>query len=306
MICSRCRSEIEGGVCPQCGLESDPEKITQKSIPFESRFGDDRQVLPGDTPDFGAEKRGSHSRVERNSPRVASPSRSGPRRPRISRSRAEPERSLFPDGFPSAGGRGEKKIVTVTRRTSSSQSLADKPLIRMPAGSRPRQVPKQQELRLESALPQSGGNGAEETSGPSSEIPSEIILSRLLSGIVDASLSILTGFLFSWTACLILNLNFLSITNLSLGGAGSLGFYLLSSSFFLISCGQTPGMYLTELRLISEKIPEAAPTHAILFRVLLFPAVAASLVGLCVSFFDPGRRCLHDRLTHTRVVPSDF
>ena len=166
MICSRCRTEIEGGVCPQCGLESDPEKITQKSIPFKSRLGDDRQVLPGDTPDFGAEKRGSHPRVERNSPRVASPSRSGPRRPRISRSRAEPERSLFPDGFPSAGGRGEKKIVTVTRRTSSSQSLADKPLIRMPAGSRPRQVPKQQELRLESALPQSGGNGAEETSLP--------------------------------------------------------------------------------------------------------------------------------------------
>ncbi len=306
MICSRCRTEIEGGVCPHCGLEGDAEKIIQRSIPFKSRLGDGRQVLPGDTPDFGPEKRDSHPRVKRHFPRVASPSRSGPRRPRISRSRAEPERSLFPDGFPGTGARGEKKIVTVTRKASSAQSLADKPLIRMPAGSRSRQVPKQQELRLEAPLPQSGSEGAEETAAPSPEIPSEIIFSRLLSGIVDASLSILTGFLFSWTACLILNLHFLSVTTLSLGAACSLGFYFLSSCFFLISCGQTPGMYLTELRLIAEDIPEAAPTHAILFRVLLFPAVAASLVGLCVSLFDPGRRCLHDRLTHTRVVPSDF
>ncbi len=103
---------------------------------------------------------------------------------------------------------------------------------------------------------------------------------------------------------MILNRDFLSVTTLSLGGACSLGFYFLSSCFFLISCRQTPGMYLTELRLISEEVREAVPVHAILLRVLLFPAVAASLVGLCVSLFDPGRRCLHDRLTRTRVVPS--
>ncbi len=176
----------------------------------------------------------------------------------------------------------------------------------MPSGSRPRQVPKQRELRLEAPLPQPGSGSAEETTTPSPHIPSEIILSRLLAGIVDASLSILTGFLFSWTACLVLNQHFLSVTTLSLGGACSLSFYFLSSCFFLISCGQTPGMYLTELRLIAEEVPEAAPVHAILFRVLLFPAVAASLVGLCLSLFDPGRRCLHDRLTHTRVVPVDL
>lgn len=306
MICSRCRAEIEGGVCPHCGLEGDEEKIIQRSIPFESRLGNDRQIRPGDTPDFGPENRDSRPQVKRNSPRVAATSRTGPRRPRISRSRAAPERSLFPDGFPGAGGRGEKKIVTVTRKASSAQSLAEKPLIRMPSGSRPRQVPKQRELRLEAPLPQPGSGSAEETTTPSPHIPSEIILSRLLAGIVDASLSILTGFLFSWTACLVLNQHFLSVTTLSLGGACSLSFYFLSSCFFLISCGQTPGMYLTELRLIAEEVPEAAPVHAILFRVLLFPAVAASLVGLCLSLFDPGRRCLHDRLTHTRVVPVDL
>lgn len=306
MICSRCRTEIQGSVCPHCGLEGDAEKTIQRSIPFESRLGNDREVLPGDMPDSGPENQASRPPVLRNSLRVASTSRPVPRRPRISRSRAAPERSLFPDGFSGTGGRGEKKIVTVTRKASSARSLVDKPLIRMPAGSRPAQVPKQQELRLEASPPQSGSAGAEETTPPSPEIPSEIILSRLLSGIVDASLSILTGFLFSWTACLILNLGFLSVTTLSLGGACSLGFYFLSSCFFLISCGQTPGMYLTELRLIAEEGPEAVPAHAILFRVLLFPAVAASLVGLCLSLFDPGRRCLHDRLTHTRVVPNDF
>ncbi len=306
MICSRCRTEIEGGVCPHCGFEGDTEKTIQRPIPFASRLGGDRQVLPEDTPDFGPENQGSHPRFKRNSLRVASTSRPVPRGPRISRSRAAPERSLFPDGFSGTGGRGEKKIVTVTRKASAIPSLVDKPLIRMPARSRPGQVPKQQELRLEASPPQSGSAGAEKTTPPSPEIPSEIILSRFLAGIVDASLSILTGFLFSWTACLILNRDFLSIPTLSLGGGCSLGFFFLSSCFFLISCGQTPGMYLTELRLIAEEVPEAVPPQAILFRVLLFPAVAASLVGLCLSFFDPGRRCLHDRLTHTRIVPNDF
>ena len=293
-------------MCPHCGLEGDAEKTIQKPIPFECRLGDDRQVLPGDTPDFGPENQGNRPRVKWNSLRVGSTSRPVPRRPRISRSRAAPERGLFPDGFSGTGGRGEKKIVTVTRKASAVPSLVDRPLIRVPARSGPSQVPKQQELRLEAFPPQSGSAASEETTSPSLEIPSEIILSRLLAGIVDASLSILTGFLFSWTACLLLNLDFLSISTLSLGGACSLGFCFLSSCFFLISCGQTPGMYLTELRLIAEEVPEAVPTQAILFRVLLFPAVAASLVGLCLSFFDPGRRCLHDRLTRTRVVPNDF
>ncbi len=304
MICSRCRTEIQGGVCPHCGLEGDAEKTTQRSIPFKNHLGDDSQVLSGATPDSGLENKGRR-RVRRSSLRVTSTSRPVPRRPRISRSSAAPKRSLFPDGFSGTAGRGEKKIVTVTRKASSATSLVDKPLIRRPAGSRSGQLPKQQELRLEAPRPQSGSAGADEAT-PSPEIPSEIILSRVLSGIVDASLSILTGFLFSWTACLILNRDFLEVATLGLGGACSLGFYFLSSCFFLISCGQTPGMYLTELRLIAEEVPEAVPAHAIFFRVLLFPAVAASLLGLCQSLFDPGRRCLHDRLTGTRVVPNDF
>lgn len=306
MICSRCRTEIQGGVCSNCGLEEDAEKVTQRSIPFESRTGDEGESSPHHR--LGAEplSESSRPRVRHRPSRVATGPGPSLSNPRISRSPREAERRLFPDEFLSKEGRGGKRIVTVGAAATSDQSLVDKPLIRMPAGSRPLEAPRQQDLRLEAPPPQPGSADAAAVSATSSELPAEIILSRLLSGIVDASLSVLTGFLFSYTACLILNRDFLLPASVALGGVCSLGFYVLSSSFFLISCGQTPGMYLTELRLVADEVSERVSTGTILLRVVLFLPVAASFFGLCLSLFDRGRRCLHDRLTHTRIVPMDF
>ena len=185
------------------------------------------------------------------------------------------------------------------RRTEPSR------VIRIPARPRSRTqepIPQQQELNLESLSSTEGvGEGSRiELEG---SLPKEILLSRLLAAIIDVSMAILTGFVFCLLAAWELNLDFFSSLGFRLGIGCTVGFYLFNSFFFLIVAGQTPGMYLTDLRLVSEEWQEDVSLRALAIRILLYPTVAVTLVGLLWSLFDPLRRCLHDRISRTRVVP---
>ena len=61
-------------------------------------------------------------------------------------------------------------------------------------------------------------------------------------------------------------------------------------------------MYFTRLRLVSENQQESVSLRAVALWVFLYPPVTVTLVGLLWGLIDPWRRCIHDRLSGTRVV----
>jgi len=138
--------------------------------------------------------------------------------------------------------------------------------------------------------------------GKIDRVPREIFLSRLLAGLVDLLLSAFFGLVFGWVASALLGFDFFSPATIEIGAATGLFFYWASSLFFLLLSGQTPGMHLTGLQLLYQESTEL-PFMAALIRVIFILPVIATVAGLLWGFFDPWGRCLHDRLSQTRVVP---
>ena len=133
-------------------------------------------------------------------------------------------------------------------------------------------------------------------------LPWEILLSRILSAILDLSLAVMIGFSFCFLASWVLGLDFFSLESFRLGVVCTVGIYLFTSFFFLLGTGQTPGMYFTRLRLVSEKEQKSMSIWAVALWIFLYPPVTLTLVGLLWGLVDPWRRCVHDRLSGTRVV----
>ena len=111
------------------------------------------------------------------------------------------------------------------------------------------------------------------------------------------------GLLFGFAAARLLQSIFLSPAFLQLALGCALIFFIFNSLYFLLIAGQTPGMMWTALELKGEGA-EPLSFWPILGRTLLFWPVVASVVGLLWAFFDPQRRCWHDYLSGTRVVPK--
>ena len=188
-----------------------------------------------------------------------------------------------------------------------SEIATETPLIRKPvAGTVKSQhlAVEQKTLSLETAYPPVKPDKIVEEIRPQ-EIPvsREILFSRLLAGIVDILIPVLLGALFTFTASQILQFNFFSTNSIWFGASFATGFYFLNSLFFLVLTGQTPGMYLTYLQLVGEKSEEVA-TFSLLVRTTCFLPVAVTILGLVAAIFDPWHRCLHDRISGTRVIPT--
>ena len=224
--------------------------------------------------------------------------------------RREIERPLFQYKLGQREGKKEtgRRMVTFTKKLAPSSSSLERPLIRMPV-SRPRsrRAPREDErqLRLEPLVfevPRPIAPLAPERAVAARQISREVLFSRLLAGMVDLLLPALMGFLFAFSASSVLNFDLLTVTSLRFGLVFFLSFYFLNSLFFLFTTRQTPGMYLTDLQLTGER-SEDIPFGSICLRIGLFLPVAITLVGLAWFFFDPSCRCLHDRLSRTRVVP---
>ena len=204
---------------------------------------------------------------------------------------------------------GESKRK-VSRR--DRQATFEKPLIRMPPRSSLRSSPRQGALQLE-PLPSQKDLEEEKTDGAVShreQVSKEILFSRFLSGIIDLCLPVLTGFVFVFSASWILGFDFFMADSLEWAALISVFLFFLTSLFFLTTSQQTPGMYLTQLRIIRdgaepETDPEDIRLSAILIRVLFFLPVALSGIGLVWGIFDPLRRCGHDFLSGTRIIPED-
>ncbi|GEM_PF-3599855 len=133
-------------------------------------------------------------------------------------------------------------------------------------------------------------------------VPAEILFSRFLSGIIDLTIpavaAILLGLLATrytgadvfagstWTWMLIL----------------AVTLHLFTSFFFLNLVSQTPGMYAAQLKLVAWPESDDIPAANIGLRVLLFPFVLVTVVGLASALFDKRRRCLHDIVSRTWVI----
>jgi uncharacterized RDD family membrane protein YckC len=78
--------------------------------------------------------------------------------------------------------------------------------------------------------------------------------------------------------------------------------YLLYSTFFLGTANQTIGMMIKDLRVVSDNGLRPRLDQVLLLSAGYLLSIFAVGIGLLWSFFDPEHRCLHDRLSHTRVV----
>jgi uncharacterized RDD family membrane protein YckC len=296
--CPRCRIQISGKNCPQCGIEITP--IETEALEAAAQSSPSRESK---TPDWRLQIK---HKVVQHTERKDKKDRVGGEAPQKKTTKTERKRPLFDYSLgDSAQGLKEQRVVTFARSTPQSQPVVEKPLIRTPVAPRPRShLPKQRALTLEApaALEDSPVSTSEETAAGEIGLSHEVLFSRMLAGIIDLFLPVLIAVVFSFSAARILNFDFFSADSLRLGILVALSFFFFNSFFFLILSGQTPGMYLTDLQLVGEE-SETVPFQSLVIRICLFLPVVASVVGLLWSIFDPWCRGAHDRVSGTRVVP---
>ncbi len=206
----------------------------------------------------------------------------------------------------------QPKIVTFSKARPEPGPL-DRPLIRKPVrpgAAKSSDSPAQKHLVLESAsplppepVPEMESSSEAPTAPKLESISGEVLLSRFLAFIIDLSLSVMAGFLFVFVGSRVTGSTFPAADSLLLVASCGLVFLVLSSMFFLFATGQTWGMVCTDLRLQREDGASPSLTSVVV-RTILFFAVLATVVGLVLAVFDPLRRCWHDRLTETLVVPA--
>ncbi|HSR51162.1 MAG TPA: RDD family protein [Acidobacteriota bacterium] len=228
------------------------------------------------------------------------------------------ERDLRPDRDKDQPGERQHSIVTFEERSQAEPSPLDRPL-----RGRGQEEPDDSE-RWKAAFEPSDEKDEEEdarldqTSAYADDfpdedldeadnlwVPREIFISRALAGLVDLILAAFTGLLFAAGASRVLGFSLLDPAALQIAGGMALVFLIVSSVFFLRLASQTPGMHLAKLKALHQESPEI-PTGAAVIRVLAFlPSLGLLFAGLLWGLFDPWARCLHDRLSQTRVVVAD-
>jgi len=215
---------------------------------------------------------------------------------------AEPPPTLFKYKLDRALEKSETPgDVEARSKQKQDSTVFDETLVRRKPIRPVRPHPGQKTLRLQVTPPPEGKVEEEVTE---ETIPKEILFSRFLSGIVDLVLPTLMGFVFTIAASLLLGFDLFSAGSMKWIGLLALSFFFFNSLFFFLVSGQTPGMFVTDLRLVGEYEKDQIPTSAILLRVLLFLPSVLTVVGLLWSIFDPFCRCLHDLVSRTRIEPA--
>ncbi|MGW8179427.1 MAG: RDD family protein, partial [bacterium] len=184
----------------------------------------------------------------------------------------------------------------------------EEPLIRRKPVRQVQQPPGQKTLHLKPGAPRvtkvEEKVDEEVIAEDKRKIPKEILFSRFLSGIVDLVLPLLIGLVFTIVASFLLGFDLLSPASMKWIGLLALSFFFFNSLFFFLTSGQTPGMLVTDLRLVGEHEEEDITTSSILLRVLFFLPSALTVVGLAWAIFDPLCRCFHDLVSRTRIEPA--
>lgn len=312
MQCTFCQSKILGTHCPVCGSkqvnsEDSPQRSGGTKLGVKKLSNPAVDVETG-TSDWRLQiKRKVSERTGRSLASSRNPHQSG-KSDEISYEDSVVDRPLFDYKLSESAEKPRKpKVVRLTKRENTFTKVAEKPLIRASLSS-PSTVrskrPQQQAFTLNAPLaPLVVSPDADEV-GDYTEVgvSPEVIFSRLLAGMIDLALPFLIAFVFTLSASFILDSELIASSSLHLGLLLSCCFFFFNSFFFLILSGQTPGMYLTDLQLVGENTKEV-PFLSLVLRILLLLPVVATMVGLLWGVADPWCRCVHDRISKTRIVP---
>ena len=129
-----------------------------------------------------------------------------------------------------------------------------------------------------------------------------ILLTRTLSGLVDLIIVILSGSATIFAVYILEGISVFDSVSIAHYLVLLLLTYFLYSVFFLSTGTQTIGMMLTYL-CVTDAHAIRPKTSQILVRCIAFLlGFAAFGIGLLWSFFDRQARCMHDRLSRTKVV----
>jgi len=129
-----------------------------------------------------------------------------------------------------------------------------------------------------------------------------ILLSRTLSGLVDLLVVAICTGAFIIAADMASGIDIFDRRSLIVYSLLLFAIFLVYSTFFLGTANQTIGMMLTDLRLVDswEKRPGMRQILARCFAYLVSLLLLG--IGLLWGCFDRQSRCLHDRLSATRVI----
>jgi uncharacterized RDD family membrane protein YckC len=337
MVCGQCSSPLVKGSCPNCSPASPPSSQTEKEASTQPSSG--RGLIPYDlSSSFGTEdqqdstwkkelrkkidahkKRKSNFRSDMESSLQEQSTANGGEEP----SGAKTEETLassesVPEGNKSSSslnynltgsksGAPRRKVIPLhppDLSTAAARHLA-RPTLKNPKG---KTGDNQRRLDLDLTPAVRANQAPEITRLPPTSMaaqihaPFEILFSRLLTGLIDLALASLLGSSLVLIATSFLSGNLFS-TETAIACAIASGALSLFSSFFLLYlCGQTPGMLATDLRLVGIQ-DNHPPLLDIAVRVLLFPIVAVTLVGLLWAVFDEKQRCWHDHASRTKIAP---
>ena len=200
---------------------------------------------------------------------------------------------------------GEKVSYRSEKRSAPLERPVIRPLVK--TGGKPVLDERQGRLRLDRSGSMRGSASRPRAREPEraeeQTVFPEILFSRLLGGLIDVVVAAIVGgaagiLTAHYTEAGVFSEGFVRDVSLTAGV-----FFLFSSTFLLYLSGQTLGMVATELRLVADdrKSPRLSD---IVLRVLSFPLVTASLIGLVWALFDRRQLCWHDHLSKTRVVPT--
>jgi uncharacterized RDD family membrane protein YckC len=132
----------------------------------------------------------------------------------------------------------------------------------------------------------------------------EILVSRSLSGLIDLIFAAAVAGGFVMVGAYFLDVDFFGFLPLTLACGLTSVMLILNGLYFLLTCGQTPGMAATGLRLLAIEGGPPSGTQ-VLGRSLLFLPSLVSVVGVAWAILDSERRCAHDVLSGTVVISSD-
>jgi uncharacterized RDD family membrane protein YckC len=129
-----------------------------------------------------------------------------------------------------------------------------------------------------------------------------ILLSRTLSGFVDLLIVGLCTGAFLVSADFFSEIDMIDNVSKIWYSALLLATYLLYSTFFLGTANQTIGMMIKDLRVVGENGKRPKMNQILRLSAAYLVSILAAGSGLLWACFDHEHRCLHDRLSRTRVV----
>jgi uncharacterized RDD family membrane protein YckC len=129
-----------------------------------------------------------------------------------------------------------------------------------------------------------------------------LLLTRTLAGLVDLIIVALCASCMVFAVDIVEGIDTLDSVSKFHYVLLFLATYFLYSFFFLGMATQTIGMMITDLRVVSGSVSRASVSQIVVRCLMFLLGSAACGLGLAWGFFDRQARCLHDRVSRTRVT----